>query len=75
MSSDGTASDAVDHALGAYAHVARCAECRAFALDLLDWASAGVMTPTAVAATLAHHDSGHRDDPFATACERFGLLD
>jgi hypothetical protein len=60
--------DGLTSALASYPRIASCSACRTFAV---------VRAPAHVrhdllAATLAHHDSGHVDDPLAASSQHFG---
>lgn len=55
-------------AFRSYPHVAGCAVCMAYAADRQGLSD----TWTLVAATLGHHDSGHRRDTFLAASQHFG---
>jgi hypothetical protein len=64
-----TASDdALASALAVYPRIATCSACRAYAADHATSHPRHDM----LAAALAHHDSGHVDDPLASASEHFG---
>jgi len=63
-----TTGDALASALASYPRIATCSACRAYASTH----AASHLRHDMLAATLAHHDSGHVDDPLAAASQHFG---
>lgn len=60
--------DGLTSSLASYPRIATCSACRTYAAL---HAPAHVRHDV-LAATLAHHDSGHVDDPLAAASQHFG---
>lgn len=56
--------------LASYPHVAHCSDCQAYLSHWLPIHGG----PNLVWATLAHHNSDHRHDPFTTASEHFSIM-